>query len=153
MFSWLNNRCTFCSSSVNPWHLSITFFTQSEAFVTLESLLKKAVLYYLKSKRRGSLINKTFNHLCTYRHALRKISISLSMERCDGWKDGRELPMHSWIIRMAPSGHVVPLIASPGIHTQTKRAYDYRWTSIASKVKSAILLNHFHIKMIFFREN
>ena len=66
------------------------------------------------------MMNKTFNHLCTYRHALRKISISLSMERCDGWKDGRELPMHSWIIRMAPSGHVVPLIASPGIHTHTQ---------------------------------
>lgn len=38
MFWWLNRRCRFCSSSVKPVQLSITWRTHSDALFRLESL-------------------------------------------------------------------------------------------------------------------
>lgn len=38
MFWWLNRRCRFCSSSVNPVQLSITWRRHSDALFRLESL-------------------------------------------------------------------------------------------------------------------
>lgn len=92
MFWWLNRRCRFCSSSVNPVQLSITWRRHSDALFRLES-----------------------------RHTLLQTSISASTDRSVGKSEGTKFLMQFWAMFMAPGGQLEPFTVLPGPRTHRRR--------------------------------